>query len=62
MTPVQWGLLAVVALTILLPILSGRARRHWALLLIIGLAALVGWMYLREPATFSCLWHGLDCF
>ena len=61
MTTLELVLLGVVVAAVVIPIFARRMRRHWALIVIVALAALVGLLYLRERDTFECIKNGLTC-
>jgi hypothetical protein len=57
----EWALIAVLALVPVVLIVSRRMRRHAALLWIIWLLAIIGWIFLTEHQVINCLLHGQLC-
>jgi hypothetical protein len=60
-TVYEWLLVGVLVLIPLALIVSHPMRRHWTVLVIVWLCAIVAWVLLTEHGLVNCLLHGQFC-
>ncbi len=62
MTPIEWVLLGVAAVSFLALIFFRASRRHWPIVVFIGLIALLGLLLISMGVDWrECQRVGLDC-